>query len=100
MFSHIDLAGLESSKMFGYAKDLPFLKDRPTLDFKPGLNIVFGPNGSGKSTVLRMLAESMCAFQGGVPSDPHCVEQRRLARALCRSDGGKGRSRWAGGGVL
>ena len=73
MFSHIDLAGLESSQMFGYAKDLPFLKDRPTLEFKPGLNIVFGPNGSGKSTVLRMLAESMCAFQGGVPKVTHTV---------------------------
>lgn len=66
MFSHIDLTGLPTSATFGYAKDLPFLKDRERLEFKPGLNIIFGPNGSGKSTVLRMLAESMAAFQGGV----------------------------------
>ena len=36
------------------------------MEFKPGLNILVRPNGSGKSTVLRMLAESMCAFRGGV----------------------------------
>lgn len=66
MFSHIDLTGLATSSQFGYAKGLPFLKGRERLEFKPGLNIIFGPNGSGKSTVLRMLAQSMAAFQGGV----------------------------------
>lgn len=66
MFSHIDLSGLQKSSVFSHAVGLPFFKDRPRLDFKPGLNIIVGPNGSGKSTVLRMLAESMCAFQGGV----------------------------------
>lgn len=66
MFSHIALTGLKDSKLFGYAKDVPFFKGRRRIDFKPGLNILVGPNGCGKSTVLKILGESLCATQGGV----------------------------------
>lgn len=66
MFESIHFKGLEKSKMFGYAAELPFFKGRKSLEFKPGLNILFGGNGTGKSTVLRILAETMCATQGGV----------------------------------
>lgn len=66
MFASISLKNLDKSKMFSYAAELPFFKDRKSIDFKPGLNILFGGNGSGKSTVLRILAETMCAYQGGM----------------------------------
>lgn len=66
MFSYLDLQGLSQSAQFGYAANVPFLKDLKGLEFSGGLTVIFGPNGSGKSTILRMLAESMLAFQGGV----------------------------------
>lgn len=66
MFERIHLKDLKSSEMFGYAAELPFFKGRKTLEFKPGLNVLFGPNGSGKSTVLRLLASTMGATQGGL----------------------------------
>lgn len=66
MFSQITLTNLKSSPRFGYARALPFFKNKRQLVFKPGLNILFGPNGSGKSTVLHMLGETMSAVQGGV----------------------------------
>lgn len=35
--------------------------DSPTVDFKPGYNVLIGSNGSGKSTLLKALAScSMC----------------------------------------
>lgn len=66
MFQSISFAGLKNSVRFGYAAELSFFKGRKNLEFKPGLNILFGPNGCGKSTILRMLAGTMCAEQGGV----------------------------------
>lgn len=66
MFTKIDFKGLRQSGKFGYAADVPFFKKLRTLEFKPGLNILYGPNGSGKSTVLRILGDTMCATQGGV----------------------------------
>ena len=65
MFSHIDLANIEHSELFGYAKDTAFFKKRGKIEFKPGLNIIVGPNGAGKSTIMKMLSHSMCAYQGG-----------------------------------
>lgn len=65
MFQQINFKGLAKSELFAYAKALPFFKGRRTLDFKPGLNILFGPNGSGKSTALNILAQTMAAQQGG-----------------------------------
>lgn len=66
MFERISFSGLKNSSRFGYAAAKPFFKGRRQLAFKPGLNILFGPNGSCKSTVLRMLAGTMCAEQGGL----------------------------------
>ncbi|MFY2658371.1 AAA family ATPase [Achromobacter xylosoxidans] len=66
MFQQIDLNGLQASKLFGYAADVPFFKTRKTVEFKPGLNILYGPNACGKSTILKILGMTMCATQGGV----------------------------------
>lgn len=66
MFHQIDLAGLRKSPKFGYAADLDFFKGKRKLEFKPGLNILYGPNGCGKSTILKILADTMCATQGGL----------------------------------
>lgn len=66
MFSSISLKGLSASPAFSYAAEVPFFAKRKSVDFKPGLNILFGPNGCGKSTVLRMMARTMCAMQGGL----------------------------------
>jgi predicted ATPase len=66
MFSSIAFKGLSASPAFAYAAQVPFFAARKSLAFKPGLNILFGPNGCGKSTVLRMLARTMCATQGGL----------------------------------
>lgn len=65
MFASIDLRGLKTSPLFGYAASVPFYKRRKQLEFKPGLNILFGPNGCGKSTALNILAKTMAAEQGG-----------------------------------
>lgn len=40
-------------------------KDTPTINFKPGLNVLMGPNGCGKSSVLSALAMALAAHQGG-----------------------------------
>jgi predicted ATPase len=66
MFDRISFTGLKTSPRFSYAAGKPFFKGRRQLVFKPGLNILFGPNGSCKSTVLRILAGTMCAEQGGL----------------------------------
>jgi len=41
-----------------------WLQGMKSLDFGPGLNVLFGPNGSGKSTVLTLLARMLCCEQG------------------------------------
>lgn len=66
MIESIELKAVKRSPMFGYAAELPFVKAHPRLEFRPGLNILFGPNGSGKSTILKVLAHTLCAYQGGV----------------------------------
>lgn len=92
MFSHIDLKGLASSTQFGYAAGVPFFKDKKKIAFKPGLNILVGPNGSGKSTVLRMLAESTCSFQGGVSAiTENAISQGVDMMAGLRLNGGAGK---------
>ena len=92
MFSHIDLKGLASSTQFGYAAGVPFFKDKKKIAFKPGLNILVGPYGSGKSTVLRLLAESTCSFQGGVSAiTEHAISQGVDMMAGLRLNGGAGK---------
>jgi predicted ATPase len=66
MISEIDFTGLKNSKEFAYAEKLDFFKTHKKVEFKPGLNILFGPNGCGKSTILRMVAMTLAAEQGGV----------------------------------
>lgn len=92
MFSHIDLKGLATSAQFGYAKDLPFFQGKKKIAFKPGLNILVGANGTGKSTVLRMLAESTCCFQGGVSAITEgAVHQGVDMLGSLRLNGGSGK---------
>jgi predicted ATPase len=66
MISSIEFDSVEKSKKFSYASEVEFFKTRKKLEFTPGLNILFGPNGCGKSTILRMIAMSLAAEQGGV----------------------------------
>jgi len=47
-------------------KDIPFLRTRPRIAFKPGLNVVYGGNGSGKSTLITTLAILSHCYQAGV----------------------------------
>ena len=48
-----------------HARTVPFLKARPVLEFKPGINILWGGNGVGKSTVLTALARMLHCEQSG-----------------------------------
>jgi len=41
------------------------LKNRKTIEFLPGLNVIVGPNGCGKSTLLRTIARILQCEQGG-----------------------------------
>jgi predicted ATPase len=66
MISHIDFKEIALSKNFKYAASLDFFKQHETMDFKPGLNIIFAPNGTGKSTILKVLAQFTASEQGGV----------------------------------
>jgi len=47
-------------------KNVPNLKRRKKLIFKPGVNIVVGPNGTGKSTIIKLISRSFFAEQGGI----------------------------------
>lgn len=42
-----------------------WLKDKTSIEFKPGLNILWGPNGSGKSTLLLALSRMLHCEHGG-----------------------------------
>ncbi len=92
MFDSIQFKGLAQSSLFGYAKDVPYFKNRRQLKFKPGLNILFGPNGCGKSTVLNILAHTMAAAQGGVSkvTQDHISSTVDMFASLRKRDGSKG----------
>lgn len=66
MITNIDFKNIKDSKAFSYAQKLEFFQKNQSLDFKPGLNIIFAPNGTGKSTILKILGKFTASEQGGV----------------------------------
>lgn len=48
-----------------WADSVPWVQGTKSLDFGPGLNLIYGPNGSGKSTLLLAMAHLLCCAQGG-----------------------------------
>lgn len=59
-----------------------FLSKPMTLEFAPGLNIMFGPNGSGKSTIIDGLATMLHCREGNWPA-----VTKTSVRAFLRPDG-------------
>ena len=49
----------------GWWSKVESLSKIDTLEFGPGMNILWGRNASGKSTILRLLAEWFHCYQGG-----------------------------------
>lgn len=66
MFERIEFEDISQSKAYGYAKKLDFFKNNKSIEFNPGLNIIFAPNGTGKSTILEILAKFTASEQGGI----------------------------------
>lgn len=66
MIEKIEFNDIPSSELFSYIDKLDFFKKNKSVHFKTGLNILFSPNGTGKSTLLKMIALSLAAEQGGV----------------------------------
>lgn len=66
MIEKIEFDNIAQSQAYGYAGKLDFFKNNQSIEFKPGLNIIFAPNGTGKSTILEILAKFTASEQGGV----------------------------------
>lgn len=66
MIEKIEFEDISKSTAYRYAQKLDFFKQNKSIEFKPGLNIIFAPNGTGKSTILEMLAKVSACEQGGV----------------------------------
>lgn len=66
MIEKIEFDNIAQSQAYGYAEKLDFFKNNQSIEFKPGLNIIFAPNGTGKSTILEILAKFTASEQGGV----------------------------------
>ena len=56
---------------FDYIDNIPFFQKVSKISFSPGINVLIGPNGCGKSTVLKLLASSLAAEQGGRSTVTH-----------------------------
>ena len=54
-----------ANSIIPWAKDIEFFQKNKSLEFKPGINIIYGRNGSGKSTLLTCMAKMLHCFQGG-----------------------------------
>lgn len=48
-----------------HAREVPFFKEHKSVEFEPGLNILWGGNGTGKSTILSIIARMLHCEQGG-----------------------------------
>lgn len=66
MIEKIEFEDISQSTAYGYAQKLDFFKSNKSIEFKPGLNIIFAPNGTGKSTILEILAKHSASEQGGI----------------------------------
>lgn len=66
MIERIEFEDIAQSTAYGYAQKLDFFKANKSIEFKPGLNIIFAPNGTGKSTILEILAKHSASEQGGI----------------------------------
>jgi energy-coupling factor transporter ATP-binding protein EcfA2 len=66
MIESINFKKDDSNTNYGYVNRLPSIeKLNGKIEFKPGLNIIVGPNGSGKSSILKSIANHLCANQSG-----------------------------------
>ena len=63
MIHRLEISDLENC-VLAYAKHVEFLNGKQSLEFTPGVNILWGRNGSGKSTVLEIMARWLCCFDG------------------------------------
>ena len=50
---------------YSYINELPLLKDKESMTFKEGLNVIFAFNGSGKTTIIEMLAKATHSREWG-----------------------------------
>ena len=64
MIHRVEFRDLEQSCV-PWAKDIAWFKGKKSIEFKPGLNLIYGPNGTGKSTLLSIIARMLCCAQGG-----------------------------------
>ncbi len=67
-----------------WTKKLPFWKEGSrTIEFKPGLNILYGPNGCGKTTTLQAIMRyTMCSQNGQNFFPPSVSRDGRLPHEL------------------
>lgn len=87
MIEKIDFEHIEKSKLYGYAKKLDFFKENKSIEFKPGLNIIFAPNGTGKSTLLEIIAKFTASEQGGLSTITDSWKNDMFAHGVNKMEG-------------